>query len=400
MKRKKNNYFFLFFLILGLPLFCLPKNLEKDFVKASLSGKSDIIKAISDADRLFALKMAFDFAISNSSLLCDDGEFNDFLLDCVSSLPSDENEISIISDGDQKKISEKLMEVFNAFKSPELRHIIMDKLCLYSVGTDGTMVSFLNDYLSSAFEAEEEGQNILPSAIELTGKIGDSNSLSIIHTIWKSKIWPEHKNTIDEALVLLTEDSFSDAIRIFSTSSFEDAATYFSLLANSSKINQNSLCEIAENALLIAINNAEKLEAEEIDAKKSLSSFVIEANSILCDARWSHAANVVLSSLILSKEFYEDGVLSVEDFSRIIKSSANIPSQKISELYNQMLSDCNGIVEKDGEMPARGVVLALIEGLGALGEKSSFDTLLYVTYLSYPPEIVEAAKKSLALLKW
>ena len=70
-----------------------------------------------------------------------------------------------------------------------------------------------------------------------------------------------------------------------------------------------------------------------------------------------------------------------------------------------MLSECNGKVEqagKDGNasMPAKSVVLALISALGELGDKTAFDTLLFVTYLSYPLDVIDAAKASLAKLNW
>jgi hypothetical protein len=69
-----------------------------------------------------------------------------------------------------------------------------------------------------------------------------------------------------------------------------------------------------------------------------------------------------------------------------------------------MLSECNGKVESfaqgDSKMPAKSVVLALIFALGELGDKTAFDTLLYVTYISYPLEVIDAAKASLAKLQW
>ena len=46
------------------------------------------------------------------------------------------------------------------------------------------------------------------------------------------------------------------------------------------------------------------------------------------------------------------------------------------------------------------VLLAVIESLGALGDKAAFDNLLYVTYLPYPETITTAARTALAGLKW
>ena len=46
------------------------------------------------------------------------------------------------------------------------------------------------------------------------------------------------------------------------------------------------------------------------------------------------------------------------------------------------------------------IALALIGALGRIGNKSSFDTLLYVTYVNYPEPVIAAARDALARLKW
>ncbi|MCK5007173.1 MAG: hypothetical protein KAR73_07275, partial [Spirochaetales bacterium] len=46
------------------------------------------------------------------------------------------------------------------------------------------------------------------------------------------------------------------------------------------------------------------------------------------------------------------------------------------------------------------IVLAVIENLGSLGDKTAFDDLLYAQYLSYSSEIKKAARDALENLKW
>ena len=54
----------------------------------------------------------------------------------------------------------------------------------------------------------------------------------------------------------------------------------------------------------------------------------------------------------------------------------------------------------NGNLPAVNIVSALIQSLGALGDKSAFDCLLYTTYLNYPENIVAQARSALSSLKW
>ena len=46
------------------------------------------------------------------------------------------------------------------------------------------------------------------------------------------------------------------------------------------------------------------------------------------------------------------------------------------------------------------VLLSVIQSLGALGDKSAFDYLLYVGYLDYPETVKQAARDALARLEW
>ena len=62
----------------------------------------------------------------------------------------------------------------------------------------------------------------------------------------------------------------------------------------------------------------------------------------------------------------------------------------------KIASCCGGMLNVSDEE----VLLAVIESLGALGDKAAFDNLLYVTYLPYSETITTAARTALAGLKW
>jgi hypothetical protein len=66
----------------------------------------------------------------------------------------------------------------------------------------------------------------------------------------------------------------------------------------------------------------------------------------------------------------------------------------------QYLVQINAYTERVREFDST-IVLAVIENLGQLGDKVAFDDLQYVEYLkSYSPEVLAAARKVRASLKW
>ena len=401
------NKFILAFLIFfsSLQIFAVSSQIEKNFIKASLAEKITIVKNLKEKDLVSVTQKALDFSIENSSVLKDDKDLTNLALACVLVLPSDAESIKSLKNSDLQQISEKFMTIFKLFKNPELRRAIMKNLELYSGNDQSLTVLFLNDYLASAYKANENEDNVLEEAIITIGKIGDNESLSIIYNIWVSKIWDKYHEAIDDALVSLSRDSFGDAIRILSSSKIEDSAHYFKILKKSDKISENSLCQIAENALLIAINNVENLSAKSEDSEKAFIGFQLDTQEVLTEHKWSHAASAINRNLLLAKKAYAKGTMSEKDFVRLIKTSVQIPSHDLAQNLTDMLSECNRKVENASsdakvEMPAKSVVLALITALGELGDKTAFDTLLSVTYLSYPLEVVDEAKKSLQALNW
>ena len=393
---------------------------EKRFIKGNISEKITIIQNLKSEEIIPLSKKALDFSIENFDSLSADAELSRLAVAAVRSLPWSENEVKKIKIENRRAIAEKFMTVFSLFKNADLCNAIMERLpsyCLYDGEKEKIQfVDFLCDYLSTAYK---NGEKALPShekCILLLAKTVSENNLknnealSIIFSIYASKIWPEYQTSSGEALIMLCADSFSDIIKIFSVSRIGDFGDFFLLLKNSSKITQNSLCDVAENALLIAINNSEKLRGNKEESEK-FSKFQVDAQDVLCENKWSHAANVVNENIILAKKSYEKKEISESDFVHLIASSVAIPSGALVKTLTDFLSACNGKVERldkiasgekseKNEMPAKSVVLALISALGELGDKTAFDTLLFVTYLNYPAEVIDEAKLSLAKLNW
>ena len=98
-----------------------------------------------------------------------------------------------------------------------------------------------------------------------------------------------------------------------------------------------------------------------------------------------------------------------EDFSRgtiakvralqAIRTLGALESEDAARTLSLQLARTNAEVERAGRWDEE-ITLALVEALGALGHRSAFDSLTYVTYLSYPETVQFAAREALSRLKW
>ncbi len=86
-------------------------------------------------------------------------------------------------------------------------------------------------------------------------------------------------------------------------------------------------------------------------------------------------------------------------FAAAIECVEAVSSRGAVKIFADYLAQMNK-AQEEKDFPSKTVALAIINALGALGDKSAFDCLLYVTYLNYPEEITSAARNALTRLKW
>jgi len=114
---------------------------------------------------------------------------------------------------------------------------------------------------------------------------------------------------------------------------------------------------------------------------------------------WTRGATLVYSYFPVAKNEYENGLLSVDQFAQVITCTGVVASSETDQILSLYLDSLNKSMEKN-MIPETKIVLAVINALGGLGDKTAFDYLLYVTYLEYPEEVISAARNALAKLKW
>lgn len=368
--------------------------LRIQFVKGNIVDKTAAVRESSGEDAAFLSKEAIDFALEHKVLLGNDRDLDTLALAGVLALPA--NSVASLDYGEREALSEKFVKLFSLFPSDTVRIAILNKAAALrdSLPTEPCIV-LLNDYLANAvFSAGENG--VVKVVVRTLGEIGDSRSFSVLFTARRQQKWPEYGKDIDEAIALLADKSLPQVIAVIREGNVKNGIRpLFDVLIKNEKISASFKSEIAENVLSETIyiaNNASSITRETV-------SLQVDALDVIVQNKWTRSAPAVLSFFDLAEREYKAGVMTDGEFVKAINAAAEIAPVDASSRLASYLAALNRQTES-GAKVSETIALALIGALGRIGNKSSFDTLLYVTYVNYPEPVIAAARDALARLKW
>jgi hypothetical protein len=376
---------FLLFSFAQNGLFAVPQY-EIDFIKGNIAQKTQaVVDADDSGDISFGVK-ALDFALSAHDTLGDDPDLVILVQTAIQSVGTDPQK------GQAPGLSEKLAQVFKTFKSESIRIAALDRIALFP---SADSVALINNYVSESARNHDPMSSVLLKAITSLGKIGNSNSFTILFAIDLIGVWPTYTPQIEAALGPLANASEKDLLNIYSSSPIDQKLMILKIISNNDKISQNIKGEVAENALSNAISIAKgntTISGDQINLQ-------LQAIQTLADTHWTRATLLVTSYFPIAQGEYESRLLTADQFAQVITNTAKVASSDTGTLLSSYLDSLNKAMEK-GLVPAKQVILAVINSLGSLGDKTAFDYLLYVTYLDYPEDVTAAARNALAMLKW
>lgn len=392
MKKNTLRTLFIAFLFASLPsLFAEVSAVQKKFIKGNVQDKTAAVKESTADDAYMLAEKGIDFVLEARPLIGADRDLSALAVASVLKLPRDESVLA----GNFPEINSQLVQIFNLFEDETVRIAVLDKLETTSAIKDfSKAVELVNSYLKLPNDRSTSSA-VTGKAIATIGRIGDSDSFKIIYSAWRDGIYPLFNNQIEASLLLLSVSHISDTIRVISVSNPEDIGDFFELIKESSEVSQEFKAEIAENALSVIIHNAE----DNPENLKGSAKLQLSALQAIADANWTRAAGLSVRYFSVAASEYEKGALNEEQFIQVIRDITALSSPDCAQSLSDYLAEMNSKTEKN-QNSAQNVVLAIINSLGELGDKTAFDNLLYVTYLNYPETIKSAARDSLAKLKW
>lgn len=380
----------LIFSVLSGSVYSQELSLKGKFIKGNLIDKTNIVSNAKGASKEEISETALNFTFTNKEYLKDDEDFIALVKASVKALS--------ISSINKEEINEILIGTFNYFENNDLRVAILEKIINSSTTASGKnekILSFINAFLKLNVEKREQGTEVIKSALETLYRIGNKDSFRIVYNGWKLKIWKEYSKTVEDTLVQLAERNESEALKVFSISNSVEMYSFWQLLVNNQKISKEFLSQMSEKALsdtILSVEKSEEISGEQILLQK-------ETLKVIADNNRTKSAALVLKAFETAKKEYNKNAISSADFVEIINCTKRITSPDTALTFSKYLEELNRTQETTGKFD-KAVVLCIIKSLGELGDKAAFDNLLYVTYLSYPQEIVDEARNSLSKLKW
>ena len=369
------------------------KNIIK-FIKGNISDKTAAVREATEDEAAILSNKAIDFCLENKEVLGNDRELDGLAVAAVFSVSPEY--LKLFTDENKNQLSNKFIMLFNEFNSSNTVKIaILSKMLALKDTIPVTgFVKTLNEFIINR-EINDVDSGVFKNVLNELSFIGNNETFLILYNLIEDKKYSNYSNEIKDTVSTLIPYSMNEILGIIHNGDANTLRTVSALTKKNTKIPTNYLCEISENVLsksiLLSGSSSKISEAD---------TFVqLDALKILSDNKWTRAQATVLSYFENTKTRYESKISDESTFEIVISSLNNIaPIASVPKLISY-LEELNGRTE-NGNKVSQKIVLAVIKTLGAIGDKSAFDSLLAVTYLNYDESVLAAAREALSGLRW
>ena len=364
-----------------------PAKEEIKFAKGNISDKIAAVK--SSGDPVLA-KKAVDFVVENALLLKGDRDLAGLAVAGILSYPVEE------SKKNPHAVLQDFSDVFYGVDDVNVRVSVLEKIAaIYAEKEDSDWTAFVNGYLSQKVASGGAADETVKKSISTLGVVGNGSSFSILYSILRQPIWTELGSDVSAALAKICDKSLNEVFDAIDKAELVELKLLTKIFIKNEQISPALRAEIAEKML----NRSMVLEGASSNSQ-DLALFQLELIQVLADNKWTRAGDLAKKYFKSAKLAYIGKYLSVQQWTTAISCVESLASRSAVLPFTEYLDQMNKAQEA-GNSPDKTVVLAIINALAELGDKSSFDSLLYVTYVKdYPEEVAVAARNALTRLKW
>ena len=364
------------------------------FIKGNLSDKTAAVREATGSEAEWISNQAVAFCLENKEALGNDRDLDGLAVAAILSYSPET--VKKQSDIQKQKLTENFIALFTDFnKSNTVQIAVISRIVALrdSVPTN-SFTNLLNSYLKTT-DVKSTDSGVFKACISALESIGNEESFKILYGFLNDSSYSAYKKELEKTTVALIPNAMVEVISLIKGSDLKKIVAIYDLVQKNSQISKKNLCEISENVLsesILLVDNSSGTTSENIKVQ-------LNALTILSENNWTRASAVALSYFELSKKLYEKKNMNEEQFKTVITSLRNIaPLDAVLPLISY-LEELNGRIEK-GSPVASEIALAVINTLGAIGDKAAFDSLLAVTYLNYEESVLTAAREALSGLRW
>lgn len=361
-------------------------NVRIKFIKGNITDKTAAVREASGKEASDLSCAAVDFALQYKADLGDDRDLDGLAVAGVLALPADKT---------VPGIEARLIQLFRTFSEGTVRIAVMSKAVLIkdAVPLD-SFTKLLNDYVSSSIGSEKDG-DVIKAAVQTLGSIGSSESFTVLYDCCEGNKWPQYKTDIEKSLGQLADKSLPQIIGIIQKGDVNTIRGIFDMIEKNENNSASLKAEIAENVLSETIYIAD----HSTPAARDTAILQMDALRVISGLQWTRASKTVMSFFEPAQRKYASGLLTEDEFAETVNCIETVAPIDAAPALSSYLAKMNSLKESGAAVSDR-TVLAVINALGAIGDKSSFDSLLAVTYMNYSENIIAAARDALARLKW
>ena len=364
------------------------------FIKGNISEKTSAVREASGAESILLALKAIDFSLENKDLLGNDRELEGLAVAAILSISPDY--IKNANDSQKSIIVSQFINLFNKFfESNTVAIATLTKYSsLYEYMQDRQFVETLNFFLKSQ-EIKKTDESVIKSVLNTLQLIGNSETFLILYSVLNDKDYSNIKNEIENTLVSLAFISQNEIIGLLETADIKDLSQIFKIIKKNQKISKNYICDVSEKVIsksILLLGSSSFVSQEDILVQ-------LEALNNLSDNKWTRASLVAVSYFQFAKKIYNQNLMTETQFESVINCLSNVSPVDAVNPLTAYLEELNRQKENETDVSS-AIVLSVIKTLGAIGDKSAFDSLLAVTYLDYDESILSAARKALSGLRW
>ncbi len=364
------------------------------FIKGNLSDKTAAVREAGDSDAAWVSEKAVNFCLENKELLGNDRELDGLAVAAILSYSPET--VKKQTDLQKQKLTDNFISLFANFnKSSTVQIAVISKaVTLKDSVPSAPFTALINSYLKTT-DVKSADSGVFKACVSALESIGNDESFKLLYDFLNDSAYSAYKKEIEKTTIALIPTAMDEVLSLIEGSDFKKISSIFALTQKNSEISKKSLCEISEKVLsesILLLDNSSGTSSEHIKVQ-------LAALDILSQNSWTRASASALSYFQTSKKLYEKRNMSEEQFKTVITSLRNIaPLDAVTPLISY-LEELNDQTEK-GNVVSSEIALAVINTLGAIGDKAAFDSLLAVTYLNYEESVLTAAREALSGLRW
>ena len=256
----------------------------------------------------------------------------------------------------------------------------------------------IHTFIAEAIASEQFNSSSCLEAVKLLESAPDPASFDILFRIVNAGYSPELTEIADNALETVIPLSQTVIVQFMkdTSSGLQEKLFLFTKIVENQKIPSYFKAELAEIALSGTIIQYESSREDDFVRSRLQLAAIHE----ITDMAWTRAAATVVQYFPIACSDFDADIITEDEFIGVIECLEKFAVKPSVTVLIDYLVTLNSKMEAAPDSINEPVLLAVINALGVLGDKTAFDNLLYVTYMPYSDTVITAARNALAGLKW